>query len=97
MGSYIVSIYNALFSPAPVIKVANLTLKKKRIAGLRAFETPEFLFIEQNPRKASKYAMMARKGSKIMWTIRKKDDKYVAVVIEGKLRTLVKPGPKIGS
>lgn len=85
--SYLIKIWSAIFNNKKEVLVKGKNLKRKLIQGLRAFETNAFIFIEQNPRKRSRYAVMAKKGKKIMWVIRKKDSRYKGVVMDGKLRT----------
>jgi hypothetical protein len=92
-------LYRALFSPGITRftlraskdkKVNEYNLEKTSIKGLRAFELPGLLFIEQNPNKRTKWARLAKKGHKIMWVIDTKTNKYLAVVDNEKLTRLNK-------
>jgi hypothetical protein len=56
----------------------------KKPTGLRYLETAHYLYIEQNPRKQSKWATMARAGHHIMWVI-KKPSTWVGQVVDGQL------------
>ena len=60
---------------------------KRKSSGLQFVETPNFLYIEQNPNKQSSWGGRARHGEKIMWVIQK-PQKYIAHVVNGKLTRL---------
>ncbi len=60
-----------------------IPLNKKN--GLRYFKVGHLLFIEQNPKKDTKWANLARKGAKIMWLIDTKQNKYIYQVVDRKL------------
>jgi len=55
----------------------------KTAGGLRQVKTPGWLFIEQNPHKPSKWGKMAKEGHKIMWVIRRADNKWFGRVVDG--------------
>ena len=42
-----------------------------------------FLYLAQNPAKNSQWAAMARAGRKVLWVIRRHDNKYVLRIIDG--------------
>lgn len=59
-------------------------------SGLRYARLPgDAVLVEQNPRKESEWAGLARKGHKVAWAIR--GDEYLARVIDGKVEML---GPR---
>jgi len=57
-------------------------------AGLRFEEVGEYSFLEQNPRKASHWAKMAREGHRILWVMRGR--RYLATVRDGEFHDLRK-------
>jgi hypothetical protein len=63
---------------------------RKTSGGLRKIDTENYLFIEQNPQKDSEWGKLARSGYKIMWIIRKADNKFIGKVMDGTLEQLVK-------
>lgn len=94
---YLKSIYLALFSSKisrftlkirSGSKVKEYNLEKTKIKGLNAFRLPGLLFIEQNPKKGTNWARLAKKGHKIMWVINTKSNKYLALIHNGLLKRL---------
>ncbi len=55
-------------------------------AGFRAVKIENFLFMQQNPNKGSKWAKLAREGHKITWIL--ESGVYVARVFDGKYEKL---------
>ena len=53
--------------------------------GLRNFRIGRFLFIEQNPRKKTKWAKMVDKGYEIAWLIDMENNKYLYRVVNGEV------------
>jgi len=48
----------------------------------------EYTYLEQNPASSSQYGAMARKGSKILWIIHTKTQKYIGRVVNGEVTKL---------
>lgn len=81
-------VHEAIFDGQKEINIGGETYPiKKKNSGIRFVETPNFLYIEQNPHKQSSWGGRARRGEKIMWVIQK-PQKYIARVIDGKLTRL---------
>ncbi|MDT5268900.1 MAG: hypothetical protein QOH49_1086 [Acidobacteriota bacterium] len=58
-----------------------------RQSGLRYVELPSgAVLIEQNPKKSSEWAELARKGRRVAWVMR--DGRYLARVVEGEVTFL---------
>ena len=56
-------------------------------SGLRYVELPEgATLIEQNPKKSSEWADLARKGRRVAWVMR--DGDYLARVVDGEVTFL---------
>ncbi len=56
-------------------------IEKTSRAGLRNVKIDEYVFMEQNPEKDSRYAKMAREGHEIIWIFQ--DWEYVGRIIDG--------------
>lgn len=63
----------------------------KKIEGLRRFDVNNLLFIEQNPRKKTEWAKMAREGRKLMWIIDTKWNRYLIRVEDSNIIDLRGP------
>lgn len=61
------------------------TFPLRKTDGLRRYDVGNLLFIEQNPKKESEWALRARKGAKILWVIDTKWNKYLVRVEDGKI------------
>ena len=62
-------------------------VQRFRQSGLRHVELPhDCVLIEQNPRKSSAWAELARKGRRVAWVMR--DGRYLARVVEGEVTLL---------
>jgi hypothetical protein len=62
-------------------------VQRFRHSGLRHVELPhDCVLIEQNPKKSSKWAELARSGRRIAWVMR--DGHYLARVVEGEVTFL---------
>jgi hypothetical protein len=60
---------------------------EKLFGGGRGVELPSgAVLIEQNPKKSSEWAELARKGRRIAWVMR--DGRYLARVVEGEVTFL---------
>ena len=56
-------------------------MEKTPSANLRLYKIEGYSFLEQNPRKSSHWAKMARQGSLIMWVM--KGRSYLSQVKDG--------------
>ena len=62
-------------------------VRRFRNSGLRHVELPDgAILVEQNPRKSSEWAELARRGHRVAWAMR--DGKYLARVIDGEVTFL---------
>lgn len=62
-------------------------VRRFRNSGLRYVELPHgAILVEQNPKKSSEWADLARKGHRIAWAMR--DGKYLARVLDGEVTFL---------
>ena len=58
-----------------------------RQSGLRHVELPSgCVLVEQNPKKSSEWAELARSGRRVAWVMR--DGRYVARVVDGEVTFL---------
>jgi hypothetical protein len=75
------------FKPA---KIFGKTYPVKRMpkSKLRYYDLGSNIFIEQNPATASKYAAMAKKGTRIAWLMTKKGGRYLILVANGKTQPI---------
>lgn len=63
-------------------------VRRFRQSGLRHVELPhDAVLIEQNPKKSSEWAELARKGRRVAWVMR--DGHYLARVVDGEVTFLV--------
>ena len=59
-------------------------VRRFRHSGLRHVELPhDCVLIEQNPKKSSEWADLARSGSRVAWVMR--DGRYLARVVDGEV------------
>lgn len=62
-------------------------VRRFRQSGLRHLELPHgCVLIEQNPKKSSEWAELARAGRRIAWVMR--DGRYLARVLDGEVTFL---------
>lgn len=79
--------YHKMFSGKPA-RYRGLVIPLKVRHGLKQFQVRSLLFIEQNKKKATKWAKMAMKNHNIMWVISLPDNKYLYQVVDGRINTL---------
>ncbi len=59
-------------------------VRRFRQSGLRHVELPhDCVLIEQNPKKSSEWAELARRGRRVAWVMR--DGEYLARVVDGEV------------
>jgi hypothetical protein len=75
--------YEAIFSNQESIMIGGTEYLMERTprANLRFFKIESYSFLEQNPRKSSHWAKLAREGSLIMWVM--KGRRYLGQVRDG--------------
>ena len=62
-------------------------VRRFRQSGLRHVELPhDCILIEQNPKKSSEWAELARAGRRVAWVMR--DGRYLARVVDGEVTFL---------
>ena len=62
-------------------------VRRFRQSGLRHVELPsDAVLIEQNPKKSSEWAELARAGHRVAWVMR--DGRYLARVVDGEVTFL---------
>ncbi len=62
-------------------------VRRFRNSGLRHVELPHgAILVEQNPKKSSEWAELARRGHRVAWAMR--EGKYLARVIDGEVTFL---------
>ena len=62
-------------------------VRRFRQSGLRHVELPhDAVLIEQNPKKSSEWAGLARAGRRVAWVMR--DGRYLARVVDGEVTFL---------
>ncbi len=62
-------------------------VRKFARSGLRYVELPgDAVLVEQNPKKASEWAELARRGHRVAWVLR--DGAYLARVVDGEVTLL---------
>lgn len=82
------AVFDAIFKDVDSVEVRgefhpiSLTSRSK----LRSVNIDNLLFVEQNPKKDSKWAEMARGNHQIMWVF--KGRRYIARVLDGKFLDL---------
>lgn len=93
LPSIAVEVARQIFNGAKQISIRDnvypLTLTKS--SRLRSIIIEGFLFIEQNPQKASQWAQKAKAGHQILWVI--KGNKYLVRVMDGIATDLRKNNP----
>jgi len=82
--------YEAIFSNQESILIDGVEYPLERTprASLRFFDVEGYSFLEQNPRKSSHWAKLARQGSMIMWVM--KGRRYLGQVRDGVFHDLRK-------
>jgi hypothetical protein len=59
-------------------------VRRFRQSGLRHVELPhDCVLVEQNPKKSSEWAELARSGRRVAWVMR--DGRYLARVVDGEV------------
>lgn len=82
-------VYAALFDGELYIDFVGVRYNRKVFTGgVRAFDIGNYRYVEQNPRTTSSWAKEARQGKRILWVIRRSDNKYLGRVVEGVLTVL---------
>ena len=76
--------YDAIFEDRESVEINGDVYHVERTPGaqLRFVKIDEYSFLEQNPRKGSHWAKMARQGHRILWALRGR--RYLATVRDGK-------------
>lgn len=84
-------VYDAIFSDQPSIVIGGTTYFMDRTprSKLRLFTLEGYTFLEQNPKKASHWAKLAREGHRIMWVMRGR--RYLGQVRDGEFHDFRKP------
>lgn len=82
--------YEAIFSNQESIEIDGVKYHMERTPGahLKFFNIEGYSFLEQNPRKSSHWAKLAREGSLIMWVM--KGRRYLGQVRDGMFHDLRK-------
>ena len=82
--------YEAIFSNQESILIDGVEylLERTPRANLRFFDIDGYSLLEQNPRKSSHWAKLARQGSLIMWVM--KGRRYLGQVRDGVFHDLMK-------
>jgi len=77
-------VYAAIFEGKKSVEVEDkrYPIRSTSNLGLRVVYSGKVRFLEQNPKKDSRWGQMAREGHKIIWVI--EDGDYTAQVIDGK-------------
>ena len=83
-------VYEAIFSNQESILIDGVEYHLERTlrANLRLFDIEGYSFLEQNPRKSSHWAKLARQGSMIMWVM--KGRRYLGQMKDGVFHDLRK-------
>ena len=82
-------IFNAIFEDQPEVELIEGTYRiGKTKGGLRCVSVQGIFYIEQNPKKGSRWAKQALAGHQIMWGIQGKV--YVIQVVDGTFKQLKK-------
>jgi hypothetical protein len=83
------TIYNTIFSDQPTVELeGEIYHIHTTRTGLRNLTYAGIWFIEQNPKKKSRYAKMAQEGHQILWGL--KGRTYILRVLDGKFTLLKK-------
>lgn len=83
LPSLALQIADAIFNNKPEVTIKNQLYRIERLkrTGLRCVNLEGYLFIEQNPKKPSKWGELAASGHKILWVI--KGNVYLIRVQDG--------------
>jgi hypothetical protein len=87
--------HQALVEGARSVTLENRSFPVRRTSRSRLrevdfqFEGYELRALEQNPKTASRWAQLARRGKKVMQFLQQR--RYIAVVVDGKLQFYGKP------
>ena len=83
-------IAEGIFSDKDIIEIEGESYKVKVFtkSGLKYVDVGEYRIVEQNPKKSSKWAQMARDGKQILWVFRGRS--YYARVVDGQFTLLRK-------
>ncbi len=81
-------IYNAIFDGLDEVEIEGeiFPIVKTSKSKVRLVEKDGYTYIEQNPRKDSRWAKLAQEGHQIMWVMQGR--KYLAQVKDGKFLNL---------
>ena len=96
------AIYNLIFNGVKVIykgnQIKKYTVSMRSGGTISKVKVGEFLYLEQNPYKDSKYGRLARQGHKIIWIIYEPVNKskqhpfrpgaYIAKVVDEEIERL---------
>lgn len=87
-------VYDAIFSNQPTLVLEGTTYFMDRTprSKLRLYTIKGYTFLEQNPRKSSHWAKLAREGHRIMWIMRGR--RYLGQVREGEFHDFRKQRPE---
>lgn len=90
LAEYAVKIANAIFSnnEAVTLEGIEFPIQVFKSKSLKYVDLYGFRFIEQNPKKTSRWAQMAKEGKKILWVFRGRS--YYARVVDGEFTLLKK-------
>ena len=82
--------YGALFSNQDSVEIDGVEHPLEWTPGAKLwfYRIEGYSFLEQNPKKSSHWAKLARQGSLIMWVL--KGRRYLGQVIDGEFRDLRK-------
>ena len=82
-------IFEAIFTDKPEVELTEGTYRiGKTRGGLRCVSVQGIFYIEQNPKKGSRWAKQALAGHQIMWGIQGKV--YIIQVVDGNFKQLKK-------
>lgn len=83
-------IYNAIFDGLDEVEIEGeiFPIVKTSKSKVRLVEKDGYTYIEQNPRKDSRWAKLAQEGHQIMWVMQGR--KYLAQIKDGKFLNLKK-------
>ena len=83
-------VFEAMFSDSKNVNIdeVDIPIKKFSSSKLKYVDYFGYRFVEQNPKKQSKWAKKAQEGHKIIWVF--KGRRYTAQVFDGKFTDLRK-------
>lgn len=55
---------------------------------IKKIQVGDYIYLEQNPKKGSRFGQMARQGAKILWIIHAPTNQWVKRVIDQKVKEL---------